>query len=94
MDLEQCGCVDQGNRRQYLVEARVDEDQLGEFLSFIVDEERGGIGGGGGYDPVRVDGLCVEKDSRRVVFCAEDRDDYRTLEEQFPEISFRATSIN
>ncbi len=91
MDFEQCGCVDGGNRRQYLVEARVNEDQLGEFFLRIVDLQSGG--GGAGFDRVRIDGLCASMETRQVVFCVEDRD-YETVREQFQDISLNATPVN
>lgn len=94
VDLEQCGCRDGGNRRQYLVTARVNSDQIGELIRTIVDFEEGIGGGGGDYNRVRVDGVCVEMETSRVVFCAEDRRDYEGLENEFPDIRFQETPVN
>ena len=93
VNLEQCGCRDGGNRRQYLVTARVNNDQIGELLRTIVDFEEG-LGGGNDYDRVRVDGVCVEMETSRVVFCAEDRRDYEGLENAFPDVRFQETPVN
>lgn len=93
VEFEQCGCVDGGNRRQVLVEARVSDDQIAEFMGAVVDFERDS---GGNYDQLRIDGFCTEKEKSRVrvVFCAQDRRDYQILEETFQDVSFRETPIN
>ena len=79
VDLEECGCED-SNRIQYLVTANVGEDQIGEFIVRIVDLQSGV--GGASFERVRIDGLCAEMETRRVVFCVEDRD-YQIVREQF-----------
>ena len=92
VDLERCGCFDQGNRSRYVVEARVHRDQLGDFLRRITElRERGGASS---YDSLEVDGVCSEMDTGRVVFCAEDRRDYTVLEEEFVDVNFTEERVD
>ena len=92
-DLERCGCED-SNRRQYLVTASVPEEEIGDILRAITDFEQGGGFGGGGYDPVRVRGVCAEMETRRVVFCADDTRDFEALRDQFPNVNFNSVRID
>ncbi len=91
-DLERCGCVNQGNRSHYLVEARADRDQLASLLAFVIDMRE--QGGAGSYDRLEVDGVCAELDTNRVFFCAEDKRDYLVLEDEFPNVTFREELVN
>jgi len=92
VDLQRCGCED-SNRRQILVQAYLDRERMGDFLRSIVDLEQGG-GFGGNYDPLRVEGVCLELETRRVVFCAEDRRDYEVLREEFSDVRFDELPID
>lgn len=92
VDLERCGCED-SNRRQYLVQARVAQEEMGEILRAITDLEQGG-GGFGNYNSLRVEGVCAEMETRTIVFCAEDTRDFEALREQFPNVNFNSTPID
>ena len=89
-DLE-CGCEDRGSRRQYLVEARVGEDQLSDFF-LRISGLQSGIGGGS-YERVRIEGLCTEMENSRVVFCIEDRD-YETVREELRDFNLTGTLVD
>lgn len=93
-DLEQCGCYESSSRRQILVRASMDREQIGDFMRSIIDLEQGGGGFGGSYDRLRVEGVCSEMETRRVVFCADDRRDYDVLRQQFPDVRFTELPIN
>ena len=92
VEFEQCGCEDRGNRRQYLVKAQINENRLPDFFAAIVDLQS--RGGGGNFEPLRIDGLCTSMETSQVVFCAEDRRDYEVLRDQFQDINFNETLID
>ena len=73
-----CGCEDNG-RRQYSVSVRVNDINIASELLRELDVL--------GRD---IYGVCLEKSSDTVYFCAENQSNYRELEEDlFRELKFR-----
>ena len=78
----QCGCIDTG-RRQYIVQVRVGE-RVGDFLDeidYLTNSQHAA-------QEIEIYGMCFEKTTNTVFFCAESRSDYKDLENNFQDLRF------